>query len=90
MSGKGTSLNSDSLVPKSLASSVYVHVPEAPSPPKWSMSVTALFPSPRLSSRSVSPRKSPGEVRPLRSKAHSTVRSSGKKLYVELAFLETG
>ena len=32
--GKGTSLNSTCLTPKPLASSIYVHVPEAPSPRK--------------------------------------------------------
>ena len=42
--GKGTSLNSASLTPKPLASSVYVHVPEAPSPLKRSMLVMSLFP----------------------------------------------
>src|SRR5271157_106878 len=43
---KGTSLNSTSLTPKPkpLASSVYVHVPEAPSPHKRSIAVTSLFP----------------------------------------------
>ncbi len=45
---KGSSLNSASLTPKPLASSVYVHVPEAPSPFKRSMSVTSLLPSPGL------------------------------------------
>src|SRR5208337_1328041 len=44
-SDKGTSLNSASLAPKPLASSVYVHVPEARCPHKWSISVTSLFPS---------------------------------------------
>jgi len=43
---KGTSLNSDSLGPKPLASSVYVRVPEASCPHKRSISVTSLFPSP--------------------------------------------
>ena len=43
--GKGTSLNSTCLTPKRLASSVYVHVPEAPCPSKRAMSVTCLFPS---------------------------------------------
>ena len=33
-SGQGTSLNSTSLTPKPLASSVYVYVPKAPSPPQ--------------------------------------------------------
>ena len=42
---KGTSLNSDSLAPKPLASSVYVHVPEAPSPHKRSISIASHFPS---------------------------------------------
>src|SRR5271157_1661460 len=42
--GKGTSLNSTSLTPKSLASSVYVHVHEAPSPKLRSISVMSLFP----------------------------------------------
>ena len=46
--GKGTSLNSDSLAPKPLASSFYVRVPEAPSPHERSISVTFLFPSPSL------------------------------------------
>ena len=40
---KGTSLNSDSLTPKPLASSVYVRVPEAPCPHKRSISVMSLF-----------------------------------------------
>ena len=43
--GKRTSLNSTCLTPKPLASSVYVHVPEAPSPHERSISVTFLFPS---------------------------------------------
>jgi hypothetical protein len=43
--GKGTSLNSASLAPKPLASSVYVRVPEAPCPHKRSISVASLFPS---------------------------------------------
>src|SRR5271166_5397205 len=43
--GKGTSLTSTCLTPKPLASSIYVHVPEAPSPHERSMSVTSLFPS---------------------------------------------
>ena len=43
--GKGTSLNSTCLTPKPLASSIYVHVPEAPSSHERSMSVTSLFPS---------------------------------------------
>src|SRR5271157_6369201 len=42
---KGTSLNSTCLTPKPLASSVYVHVPEAPSPHERSISVMSLFPS---------------------------------------------
>ena len=46
--GKGTSLNSDSLAPKPLASSVYVRVPEARCPHKRSISVMSLFPSFRL------------------------------------------
>ena len=44
-SGKGSLLNSASLTPRPLASSVYVHVLEAPSPLKRSISVTSLFPS---------------------------------------------
>jgi hypothetical protein len=44
--GRGTSLNSTCLTPKPLASSVYVHVPEAPSPRKLAISVMSLFPSP--------------------------------------------
>ena len=44
---KGSSLNSALLTPKPIASSVYVRVPEAPSPHKLSISVTPLFPSPR-------------------------------------------
>jgi len=40
---KGSSLNSAFLTPKPLASSVYVHVPEAPSPHELSMSVMSLF-----------------------------------------------
>src|SRR5271157_3977885 len=44
--GKGTSLNSTSLTPKPFASSVYVHIPEAPSSPKRSISVMSLFPFP--------------------------------------------
>ncbi len=43
--GKRTSLNSDSLAPKPLASSVYVRVPEARCPYKRSISVMSLFPS---------------------------------------------
>ena len=43
---KGSSLNSASLTPRPLASSIYMHVPEAPSPFKRSISVTSLFPSP--------------------------------------------
>jgi len=42
--GKGTSLNSASLAPKPVASSVYVRVPEAPCPHKRSILVTSLFP----------------------------------------------
>ena len=42
---KGTLLNSDSLTPKPLASSVYVRVPEARSPHKRSILVTSVFPS---------------------------------------------
>src|SRR5271157_1680916 len=42
---KRTSLNSTCLIPKPLASSVYVHVPEAPSPHERSISVMSLFPS---------------------------------------------
>ena len=45
---KGTSLNSDSLAPKPLASSVYVLDPEAHCPHKRSVSVMSLFPSPGL------------------------------------------
>ena len=40
--GKGTSLNSTCLTPKLLAPSVYVHVPEAPSPHERSISVMSL------------------------------------------------
>src|SRR5271166_2659943 len=40
---KGMSLNSDSLTPKPLASSVYVRVPEARYPHKRSISVMSLF-----------------------------------------------
>jgi hypothetical protein len=40
-----TSLNSTCLTPKPLASSIYVHFPEAPSPRKRAMSATSLFPS---------------------------------------------
>ena len=43
---QGSSLNRASLTPKPLASSVYVHVLEAPPPLKRSMSVTSPFPSP--------------------------------------------
>jgi len=43
--GKGTSLNSTCLTPNPLASSVYMHVPEAPSPHELSISVMSLFPS---------------------------------------------
>ena len=46
--GKGISLNSDSLAPKSLASSGYVRVPEARCPHTRSIAVTSLFPSPLL------------------------------------------
>ena len=42
--GKGTSLNSTCLTPKPLASSVYVHVPEALSLRKRAISVMSLFP----------------------------------------------
>ena len=42
---KGTSLNSDSLDPKPLASSLYVRVSEARCPDKRSTSVMSLFPS---------------------------------------------
>ena len=42
---KGSSLNSASLTLKPLASSVYVHVPEARCPHKRSISVMSLFPS---------------------------------------------
>jgi hypothetical protein len=45
---KGSSLNSAFLTPKPLASSVYVHVLEAPSPLKRSILVTSPFPSPVL------------------------------------------
>jgi len=41
--GKGTSLNCICLTPKPLASSVYVHVPEAPSPSKRAILVMSLF-----------------------------------------------
>jgi len=44
--GRETSLNSTCLTPKPLASSVYVHVPEAPSSRKLAISVMSLFPSP--------------------------------------------
>ena len=40
---KGTSLNSTCLTPKPLASSVYVHVPEAPSSRNRAILVTSLF-----------------------------------------------
>jgi hypothetical protein len=43
--GKGTSLNSASLAPKPVASSVYVRALEAPCPHRRSISVTSLFPS---------------------------------------------
>ena len=43
---QGSSLNLASLTPKPLASSVYVHVLEAPPPLKRSISVTFPFPSP--------------------------------------------
>jgi len=43
--GNGTLLNSICLTPKPLASSTYVHFPEAPSPRKRAMSVMSLFPS---------------------------------------------
>ncbi len=49
--GQGTLLNSTSLTPKPLASSVYMHVPEAISPHKRSISVTSLFPFPGLELR---------------------------------------
>jgi len=42
---QGTSLNSDSLAPKPLTSSVYVRVPEALCPRKRSILVMSLFPS---------------------------------------------
>src|SRR5271157_5872755 len=63
--GKGTSLNSTCLTPKPFASSVYVHVPEAPSPGKRAISVMSLFPSPggrprpRRSARPASERMGP-------------------------------
>ena len=41
--GKGTSMNSTCLTPKPLASNVYVHVPEAPSPRIRPISVMSLF-----------------------------------------------
>ena len=46
---KGTSLNSTCLTPKPFASSVYVRVPEAPSPHELSISMMSLFPSPECS-----------------------------------------
>jgi hypothetical protein len=49
---KGSSLNSAFLTPKPLASSVYVHVPEAPSPLKRSISVMSFFSSSWRSIRS--------------------------------------
>jgi len=42
---KGTLLNSASLAPKPVASSVYVRVPDAPSPLTRSISVFSFFPS---------------------------------------------
>ena len=48
MREKGPSLNSASLTPKPLASSVYVHVLQAPSPLKRSILVMSPFPSPDL------------------------------------------
>ena len=48
---KGSSLTSALLTPKPPASSVYVHVLEAPSPLKWSISVMCPFPSPRFIAR---------------------------------------
>ena len=66
---KRTSPNSTSLTPKPLASSVYVHVPEAPSPHKRSISVTSFLPFPcfsgesRLIGRSV--RNGPGDLFPV-------------------------
>ena len=45
MREKGTPLNSTCLAPKPLASSVYVHVPQAHSPHERSISVMSLFPS---------------------------------------------
>ncbi len=42
--GKGTSLNSAFLTPEPLASSIYVHVPEAHSPRQRATSVASLFP----------------------------------------------
>ncbi len=44
--GKGSLLNNAFLTPKPPASSVYVRVPEPPSPLKRSISVTSLFPCP--------------------------------------------
>jgi hypothetical protein len=46
---KRSSLNSDFLASKPLASSLYLPVSEAPCPHKRSISVTSLFPSPWLS-----------------------------------------
>src|SRR5208337_5089619 len=46
--GKGSLLNSALLTPKPPASGVYVHVPEAPSPLKRSISVMSPFPPPSL------------------------------------------
>src|SRR5271157_976401 len=44
--GKRSSLNSDFLASKPLASSLYLPVSEARCSHKWSISVTSLFPSP--------------------------------------------
>ncbi len=45
---KGSSLNSDSLAPKPLASSLYVPVSQAHCPHKRSISVTSFLPPPAL------------------------------------------
>ena len=80
---KGTSLNSDSLAPKPLASSVFVRVAEARCPHKRSMSVMFLFPSleptrfgwelPRLSHPSLQP--VPGHAEPLVEDRRAVLRS---------------
>src|SRR5271157_4375187 len=82
--GKGSPLNSDSLAPKPLASSLYLPISEAPCPHKRSISVTSLFPSPWLSISWTSrpcdwEGNSPGDLEP-RSWRATSFRDTGPKL----------